>query len=134
MVSDKTVRRVGAASLIVPTIDHLVAPTLTMILAPAVMATMFGPGAFAATVFFISLGLFQIISIRIIMKSNNPTLLALGILGNLGSILIYFISTGGVTIFGVPPQPFIPFGVLIKALEAGFVAASAYLLASEKAR
>jgi hypothetical protein len=56
--------------------------------------------------------------------------LALGILGNLGSILIYFISTSGVIIFGVPPQPLIPFGVLIKALEAVFVAASAYLLAT----
>jgi hypothetical protein len=127
-VSVKTVRRIGAASLIVPTIDHLTAPTLTMLFAPTVMTTTFGPSAVAAAVFFISLGLFQIISIGIIMKSNNHSLLALGILGNLGSILIYFISTSGVAIFGVPPQPLIPFGILIKALEAVFVAASTYLL------
>ena len=55
-------------------------------------------------------------------------LLTLGVLGNLVSILIYFISTSGVTIFGVPPQPLIPFGVLIKALEAVFVLASLYVL------
>ena len=128
LVQSKSVRRIGAASLIVPIIDHLAAPTLTMLFAPAVMTIVFGPGAVAAAVFFISLGLFQIISIGIVMKSSNPSLLVLGILGNLGSILIYFISTSGVTIFGVPPQPLVPFGVLIKALEAIFVAASAYLL------
>lgn len=128
MVSVKTVRRIGAAFLIIPTIDHLAAPTLTMLFTPAIMTTMFGPGAVAATVFFISLGLFQVISIWILMKSNNPSLLAVGILGNLGSILIYFISTSGVTIFGVLPQPLILFGVLVKALEAVFVAASTYLL------
>jgi hypothetical protein len=128
MVSVKTVRRIGAAFLIVPIIDHFTAPTLTLLIAPAVMTSMFGTSAIAAAVFFISLGLFQVISIGIIMKSSNPSLLALGILSNPGSILIYFISTSGVIIFGIPPQPLVPFGVLIKALEAVFVAASAYLL------
>jgi hypothetical protein len=52
MVSVKTVRRIGAASLIVPIIDHLTAPTLTLLFAPAVMTTMFGPSAVAAAVFF----------------------------------------------------------------------------------
>jgi len=130
MVSARTVRRICAASLIVPTVDHLVSPTLRMLFAPAVMSTMFGLGAFAAVVFFILLGLFQLASIGIIVKSNNRGLFVLGILGNLVSILIYFISTSGVTIFGVPSQPLIPFGILIKALEAVFVAASAYLLST----
>jgi hypothetical protein len=92
------------------------------------METMFGAGWVAATTFFIVLGLFQLICVGILIKSNNSSLLTLGILGNLVSILIYFISTSGVTIFGVPPQPLIPFGVLIKALEAVFVLASIYLL------
>ena len=44
---------------------------------------------------------------------------------NLGSIVMYFISAAGVTIpAGVPSQPLIPFGVLIKTLEAIFIAAS----------
>ena len=64
---------------------------------------------------------------------QHPSLLTLGVLGNLVSILIYFISASGVTIFGVPPQPLIAFGVLIKALEAVFVVASLYVLKALKA-
>jgi len=128
MVSVKAVKRVGAVAMVLPMGDHLISPILTMIFAPAIMTTMFGPGAMAAVVFFICLGLFQILCIGIILKSTNPYLLLAGILGNLGSILIYFISTMGVTIFGVPPQPLIPFGVLIKALEAIFVVAAAYII------
>ena len=98
-------------SLIVPGMDHLMSPTLTMAFAPTIMETMFGQGFLAATVFFIVLGVFQLVWIRVLLKSNNLSLLSLGILGNLVSISIYFISTSGVTIFGVPPQPLIPFGV-----------------------
>jgi len=48
---------------------------------------------------------------------------------NLSSIAIYFISTAGVTIPpGVPPQPLISFGVLIKALEAIFIVASIHTM------
>jgi hypothetical protein len=89
---------------------------------------MFGQGFIAATIFFIVLGVFQLIWIRALLKSNNSSLLTLGILGNLVSIFIYFISTRGVTIFGVPPQPLISFGVLIKGLETVFVLASLYVL------
>ena len=128
MVSVKSVRRIGAAALILPSLDHVISPTLTIVFAPVIMETMFGAGWVAATTFFIVLGLFQLICVGILIKSNNSSLLTLGILGNLVSILIYFISTSGVTIFGVPPQPLIPFGVLIKALEAVFVLASIYLL------
>jgi hypothetical protein len=96
------------------------------------METMFGQGFIAATIFFIVLGVFQLIWIRVLLKSNNSTLLTLGILGNLVSILIYLISTSGVTIFDVPPQPLIPFGVLIKALETVFILASLYVLKALK--
>jgi hypothetical protein len=99
-----------------------------MVFAPIVMETMFGQGFMAATAFFIVLGVYQLIWIRILLKSNNTLLLTLGALGNLVSILIYFVSASGVTIFGVPPQPLIPFGFLIKALEAVFVLASLYVL------
>jgi hypothetical protein len=99
-----------------------------MVFAPVIMQTMFGPGWMAATVFFISLGLFQLIWIGVLLKSNNPSLLTLGIVGNLISIIIYFVSTSGVTIFGVPPQPLILFGVFIKALEATFVLVSLSIL------
>jgi len=92
------------------------------------METLFGQGFIDATIFFIVLGVFQLIWIRVLLKSNNSTLLTLGVLGNLVAILIYFISTSGVTIFGVPPQPLIAFGVLIKALEAVFVLVSLYVL------
>jgi hypothetical protein len=101
---------------------------MTMLFAPTIMETMFGQGFMAATVFFIVLGVFQLIWIRVLLKSNNPSLLTIGVLGNVVSILIYFISTSGVTIFGVPPQPLIPFGLLIKALETVFVLASLYVL------
>jgi len=126
--SIKSVRRIGAVCLIVPALDHLISPTLTMMFAPSIMETLFGQGFIAATIFFIVLGVFQLIWIRVLLKSNNSTLLTLGVLGNLVSILIYFISTSGVTIFGVPPQPLIAFGVLIKALEAVFVLVSLYVL------
>lgn len=128
MLSIKSVRRIGAVCLIAPGLDHLISPTLTMVFAPSIMEIMFGQGFIPATIFFIVLGVFQLIWVRVLLKSNNSHLLTLGVLGNLVSILIYFISTSGVTIFGVPPQPLIPFGVLIKALEAVFVLASLYVL------
>ncbi len=127
-------RRIGAAALIVPGLDHLISPTLTMVFAPIIMETMFGQGFVAATIFFIVLGLFQLTWIWVLLKSNSSSLLALGVLGNLVSILIYFISASGVTIFGVPPQPLIPFGVLIKALEAVFVLASVYVLKAARSK
>ena len=132
MLPVKSVRRIGTVCLIVPGLDHLISPTLTMMLAPTIMETMFGQGFMAATVFFIVLGVFQLTWIRVLLKSNNPSLLTIGILGNVVSILIYFISTSGVTIFGVSPQPLIPFGVLIKALETVFVLASLYVIKALK--
>jgi hypothetical protein len=99
-----------------------------MVFAPVIMETMFGAGWISATIFFIVLGIFQLVWVGVLLKSNNSSLLVLGVLGNLFSILIYFVSTSGVTIFGVPPQPFLAFGLLIKALEAVFVLASLYAL------
>jgi hypothetical protein len=134
LLSLKTVRRIGAAALIAPGLDHLISPTLTMVFAPIIMETMFGQGFVAATIFFIVLGLFQVTWIWVILKLNSSSLLALGVLGNLVSILIYFISTSGVTIFGVPPQPLIPFGALIKASEAVSVLASVYVLKAARSK
>jgi hypothetical protein len=37
-------------------------------------------------------------------------------------------AISGMTIFGVPRQPFIPFAVLIKALETVFILASVHTL------
>lgn len=129
MVSIKSVRRIGAGALILPSLDHLIAPTPTMVFAPAVMSIMFGAGAVPATIFFIELGIFQLSCIAIILKSKNSSLLAVGVLGNLLSIIVCFVSAAGVTFpFGVPPQPFTPFVVLFKALEAVFVLVSLYLL------
>jgi bacteriorhodopsin len=92
------------------------------------MQTMFGPGWISAVVFFIVLGAFQVFAIWSLLKSSSSSLLAVGVLVNFVSILIYLISASGVTIFGVPPQPLIAFGVLIKALETIFVLASLYLM------
>lgn len=133
MVSIKTVRRIGVAAMIVPGFDHVVSPTLTMILAPSIMQTMFGQGYISATIFFIVLGIFQIVWIGVLLKSNNALFLILGILGNLVSIFIYLISASGVTIFGVPPQPLIAFGVLVKTLECVFVISTVYVLKAGKA-
>lgn len=124
MLSVRTVRRIGAAALIVPTIDHLIVPILTIIFAPALMAEVFGPGATAAVAFFLCLGFFQLVWIGFLLKSSNRLLLLVGILCNLVSITIYFVSFGGVTIFGVPPQNGGTFALLIKGLEAVFVFAS----------
>ena len=134
MVSSRTMKRIGAAALILPAGDHLISPTLTMIFAPQIMTMMFGTeGAIPTVIFFVVLGMFQFAWIAVLLKSTNPLLLAIGILVNLGSIVIYLISTAGVTIPpGVPPQLLIPFGVLIKALEAMFVVASIYALKSIK--
>ena len=129
MVSTKSIRRIGAASLIVPGLDHLIAPSMTMVFAPVVLESIYGPGFVAATVFFVSLGLFQLIWIGILLKIDNPILLIVGVLGNLVSILIYFVSTAGVTLpFDVLPQPLIAWAVLIKVLEAIFILASVYLI------
>jgi hypothetical protein len=99
-----------------------------MIFAPALMAEVFGAGAVAAVVFFICLGVFQLVWIGVLLRSSNPLLLVVGILGNLVSIIIYFVSLSGVTIFGVPPQNGGAFALLIKGLEAVFVVASFYLM------
>jgi len=128
-----SVRRIGAAAEIVPMIDHLIVPTLTVIFAPAMMTMVFGAGAIPATIFFICLGIFQLIWIRVLLKSTNRLLLSVGIFGNLVSIIIYFVSFGGVTIFGVPPQNGGVFALLIKTLEAIFVIASTYVLRSLQA-
>jgi len=128
MVTVRAVRRIGAAALIVPTGDHLLGPILGSIFAPTLMATIFGPGAEAAVIFFVVLGVFQAVWIPILLKSTNRSLLIVGILGNLVSIVIYFVSLGGVTIFGVPPQNGGVFALLIKGLELIFVLASVHVL------
>jgi len=124
LLSIRTVRRIGAAALIVPTVDHLIAPILTMIFAPALITEVFGEGATYAVVFFLCLGAFQLVWIGVLLRSSNRLLLVVGILGNLVSIIIYFVSLSGVTIFGVPPQNGGAFALLIKGLEAVFVFAS----------
>ncbi len=108
--------------------DHLISPVLTILLAPSLMYSVFGPGAVAAVVFFVVLGVYQLLWIGILLKSNNIFLLAMGIPGNLVSIVIYFVSLGGVTIFGVPPQNGGIFALLIKALEVIYVVTCVYLL------
>jgi len=128
MASGKLIRRVGAVALILPMGDHLIAPVLTIILAPAMMWSVFGPGAIGAVVFFVVLGIYQIICIAVMLKSKSRYLLALAIPGNLVSIVIYFVSLSGVTIFGVPPQNGGIFALLIKALETVFVLVSIYVL------
>ena len=132
MVSGKLIRRVGAAALVLPMGDHLIAPVLTILLAPALMWSVFGPGAIGALVFFVVLGVYQIACIGVLLKSRSTLLLFLGIPGNLVSIIIYFISLSGVTIFGVPPQNGGAFALLIKGLEAVFVLASIYVLANAR--
>jgi hypothetical protein len=128
MPTTRTIRRIGAAAAIVPTIDHLIVPIITIILAPALMSKVFGAGAVAAVVFFICLGLFQLVWIGILLRSSNRPLLVAGIFGNLVSIIIYFISLNKVTIFGVPPQNGGAFALLIKGLEEIFVFASIEVL------
>lgn len=128
MVSSKVIRRIGAASLVLPMGDHLIAPVLTILLAPSLMWSVLGPGAVGAVVFFIVLGAYQLLWIGIFLKSNNTYLLAMGIPGNLVSIVIYFVSLSGVTILGVSPQNGGPFALLIKALEAIYIVTCVYLL------
>lgn len=124
MVTVGSVRRIGAASLIAPALDHLLGPILGMIFAPTLMTTVFGPGAEAAVIFFVVLAVFQLAYIPLMLKSTSRQFLIIGILGNLVSIIIYFVSLSGMTIFGVPPQNGGAFALLIKALETVFVLAS----------
>jgi len=131
LITTRSVRRIGAAAIVVPTLDHLLGPTLGIIFAPTLMYTVFGPGAVPAIIFFIVLGIFQLVWIRVLLKSTNRPLLIVGILGNLVSIIIYFISLSGLTIFGVPPQNGGAFAILIKVLEVVFVLASIYVLGKE---
>ena len=92
------------------------------------MWSVFGSGAVAAVVFFVVLGVYQLLWIVIILKSNNRYLLVMGIPGNVVSIVIYFVSLSGVTILGVPPQNGGTFALLIKALETIYVITCLYLL------
>ena len=92
------------------------------------MWSVFGPGAIGAAVFFVLLGIYQLVCIYVVLKSKRTLLLAAGIPGNLVSIVIYFVSLSGVTMFGVPPQNGGVFALLIKALEAIFMLASIYVL------
>jgi hypothetical protein len=92
------------------------------------MWSVFGPGAVAAVAFFLVLGIYQLVSIGILLKSKKQLLLAMGIPGNLVSIVIYFVSLSGVTIFGVPPQNGGAFALIIKALEVVFLLASIHVL------
>jgi hypothetical protein len=55
-------------------------------------------------------------------------LLAIGIPGNLVSVVIYFVSLSGVTIFGVPPQNGGFFALLIKTLEVVYVVDCVYVM------
>ena len=131
MVSVKSIRRIGAAAAIPPVLDHLIGPTMGVANMPALMESAFGPDYVAAVIFFIVLGVFQLIWIGVLLKSNNSSLLVLGVVGNLFSVLIYFVSAAGVTMpFRVPPQPIFPFAILIKASEAVFILASVYVLKS----
>jgi hypothetical protein len=118
------IRRIGAVAMVLPMGDHLIVPVVTILLAPTLMWSVFGPGAIGAVVFFVVLGIYQLVCIRILLKSKSAFLLALSIPGSLVSIIIYFVSLSGVTIFGVPPQNGGIFAILIKALEAVFVVAS----------
>jgi hypothetical protein len=127
-LESKKIRRIGAAAAILPALDHLVSPTLSLMFAPALLHEFFGDAVAPVVTFFIALGLFQLAWIVIILKSSNRSLLALGILGFSFSIIIYFVSTQTWLPFGVPPQPLAPFAFVIKALEAVFVLASLYLL------
>ena len=92
------------------------------------MWSVFGPGAIGAVVFFVALSAYQLVCIGVVLKSKSTRLLAATIPGNLVSIVIYFVSFSGVTLFGVPPQNGGIFALLIKALEAIFVLASIYVL------
>ena len=121
-------RRIGAVALVLPMGDHLIAPVLTILLAPTLMWSVFGPGAIGAVVFFVLLGMYQLVWIGILLKSNHIHMLALGIPGNLVSIIIYFVSLSGVTILGVPPQNGGAFALVIKALETVFVLASIFII------
>jgi len=132
LVSLKLIRRVGALALILPMGDHLIAPVLTILLAPGLMWSVFGPGAVAAVIFFIVLGIYQLIWIGWLLKSNRALLLALGVPGNLVSIIIYFVSLSGVTIFGVPPQNGGAFALLIKSLEAIYIIACFYVMKANR--
>jgi hypothetical protein len=111
-------------------VDHVLT-FAAMITTPVVMEH-FGAGAVPAAIFFLALGIFQLIWIGVFLKSNNSSLLVLGVLGNLLSILVYFVSVAGVTLFGVPPQPFFAQGIIAKVLETIFVLASIYVLKAAK--
>jgi len=102
--------------------------TFIQILIHFISGSVFGPGAIGAVVFFVVLGVYQLVWIGILLKSKNKLLIALGIPANLVSIVIYFVSLSGVTIFGVPPQNGGIFALIIKALEAVFLLASIYAL------
>jgi hypothetical protein len=126
MASIKPVSLIGAIAIILPTIDHLA--TFLAIITTPMVAAHFGSGAVPAAIFFLGLGVFQLIWMGVLMRSNNPTLLVVGTVGNVFSILIYFISVAGVMLLGVPPQPLFAQGVIAKVLEGVFVAASLCVL------
>jgi len=91
----------------------------------------FGPPV-AAGLFFLALAIFQFVwAVIVLVAVKNRLLMKIGILGNLVSILIYFVSVVTPLPFGVPQQRILGFAMACKSVEAIFVVGALSTLVSK---
>jgi len=123
-------QRIGAAAGTVSALIHLFS-AIGGLLMPEIPASFYGEAAFQVSTFFLGLGVFQLAWVWVLLRSGNRLLLAFGVLGYLGSILIYFVSLGTPLPFGVPQQRITEssaFAFTTKIVEVVFVGSSLSLL------
>ncbi len=97
------------------------------LLTPRFGGQLFGGALVPTGIFFFILGVFQLLWVAVMAKSSNKALIVLGILGSLGSVIIYFVSVVVALPFGVPKQPLTPTAIETKALESVFILVSFYM-------
>ncbi len=98
---------------------------------PSIPEMFYGDAVSVVFTFFLGLGVFQLVWAAILLRSRNRLLLSVGVLGFLGSIVIYLVSLATPLPFGVKQQTittFSAFPLTTKVIEAVFVVSSLSLL------
>ncbi len=124
-ISGKT-RITGVVTALLPGFSHT-QMGIFFLLTPRFGGQLFGGAVVPTGIFFFSLGIFQLLWVAVMAKSSNRALIVLGMLGSLGSVIIYFVSVMVALPFGVPRQPLTPTAIETKALESVFILVSFYM-------
>ncbi len=124
-LSSKT-RITGVVTALLPGFSHT-QMGIFFLLTPRFGGQLFGGAVVPTGIFFFILGIFQLLWVAVMAKSSKRALIVLGMLGSLGSVIIYFVSVMVALPFGVPRQPLTPTAVETKAFESVFILVSLYM-------